>query len=126
MKRLQQASASHAPIVVIEEGAEQLYSIRFMLESLGYKVLVPPPGALLAEWAGEVNAEAVVVDMMLPGDVALRVIREIRAAVQGQLKIVAVTAEVVSWSEDEIRRAGADEILVKPYSVTDLQQNLHH
>lgn len=124
MRRIRKVPAQGPPVMVIESSGESLYSLRFILESLGYSVIVPVKGRELAEQVRVDRPGVVLIDLLRPDAGGLRAVEELRASAPAGVRIVAVTADVVPYSEAEIRAAGADEILVKPYTVSDLQSKV--
>jgi len=63
--------------------------------------------------------------MLMPSDTGLILISELRRSPLKDVAIVAVTAEAVPISDDELREAGVNDILTKPYTVADLQESLN-
>lgn len=117
-------AAGSRKIAIIEETTDNLYSLQFILQSLGYDaVALPAREDLLSQMAG-LRVEVVLIDMLLPGDVSLPLLRLIRKAVGADVRILAISADAVPHSEAEIRDAGADAVLMKPYNVSDLQSEL--
>ncbi len=117
-------AAGSKKIAIIEESTDNLYSLQFILRSLGYDaVALTAREDLLRHLAG-IHAEVILVDMLLPGDVSLPLIGLIRKAVGKKARILAISADAVPHSEEEIKAAGADAVLMKPYNVSDLQAEL--
>lgn len=125
MKKQSSDQASQpARIVVVEESSDNIYSMRFILQSLGFRVasIAAKPGFLTE--IQTFRPVAVIVDMLISQGLGLQVIKEIRASGLAPIKILALTADAVPFSPEEIKQAGADDVVVKPYTVTELQNIL--
>ncbi len=119
MTQLQAAGSKK--IVIIEETTDNLYSMQFILQSLGYDAVSLGAREDLLDHLIEIHAEIILVDMLLPGDVSLPLIRLIRKSVGKAARILAISADAVPHSEEEVRQAGANAVLMKPYNVAELQ-----
>jgi CheY-like chemotaxis protein len=117
-------AAGSKKIAIIEESTDNLYSLQFILRSLGYDAVSLTAREDLLRHLAKIHAEVVLVDMLLPGDVSLPLIGLIRKAVGKGVRILAISADAVPHSEEEIKAAGADAVLMKPYNVSDLQAEL--
>jgi len=117
-------AAGSRKIAIIEETTDNLYSLQFILQSLGYDAVALVAHEDLLERLTGTHAEVVLVDMLLPGDVSLPLIRLIRKTVGKGVRILAISADAVPHSEQEIKDAGADAVLMKPYNVSELQTQI--
>ncbi|MEJ2078008.1 MAG: response regulator [Acidobacteriota bacterium] len=117
-------AAGSKKIVVLEETTDNLYSLQFILRSLGYDAVALTAREDLLDHLAGMHAEVVLIDMLLPGDVSLSLIRLIRKTVGAGVRILAISADAVPHPEDEIKAAGADAVLMKPYNVSELQAEL--
>jgi CheY-like chemotaxis protein len=125
MKNPDELKASEARIAILEESAENIYSMKFILQSLGYAVHACVAGKGYLRDLVDFQPAVVLVDMLMPNDTGLVLISELRRSSLKDVAIVAVTAEAVPISEDELRAAGVNDILTKPYTVADLQESLN-
>lgn len=66
-------------VAVVEEIADNIYSLKSVLQSLGYKVLSFAAFSSYLEPLLQFKPQIVIVDMMLPADGGYRVIRSIRS-----------------------------------------------
>ncbi len=124
MKNPDALKPSEARIAILEESAENIYSMKFILQSLGYEVHACVAGKGYLKDLFDFQPAVVVVDMLMPEGTGLTLISEVRQSPLKDVAIVAVTAEAVPISEAELREAGVNEILTKPYTVADLQATL--
>ncbi len=112
-------------VAVVEEVADNIYSIKFILLSLGYDV-----GSFSAvssdyrERLEEFQPALVIVDMMIPHQGGYKVIEGIRKSRSLKAPILAITADAMQGEQSDVLKAGARDILAKPYAVGDLQKKL--
>ena len=123
MGKLSKSTESRT-VAVIEESTENIYSFRFILQSLGYNAVGVELNSRLAATIEKLRPSVVIVDMMVPGGNALELLRGLRHICPRPGKIIAITADAVPHEESEIRAAGADDLVIKPYSVSDVQSKL--
>ena len=115
---------STKPIAVIEEIADNIYSVKFVLQSLGYEVRsFSAPAAFNLELA-EFKPGLIVVDMMIPDSGAYEVIKHVKSGPLKRVPILAITAEAMDGDEKAVYAAGGKDVLAKPYTVTALQKKL--
>ncbi len=124
LKKLREPAGKPLRIAVIEEDGDSLYSIRFILQSLGYQAASFVPNAMLLTALEHFAPDLVVVDLTMPGGVGMAVLRQIKSGSLRKARTLAVTAEASPFSDSQIRQAGADRILRKPYTVSELQEQL--
>jgi len=125
MKNADELKASEARIAILEESAENIYSMKFILQSLGYEVHACVAGKGYLKELIHFQPAVVLVDMLMPDGMGLALISEVRRSSLKDVAIVAVTAEAVPISEDTLREAGVNDVLTKPYTVADLQESLN-
>jgi CheY-like chemotaxis protein len=124
LKKLRAPAGKPLRIAVIEEDGESLYSIRFILQSLGYQAQSFLPNTMLAAALQRFAPDLVVIDLTMPGGIGLAVLRQLKSGPLRATQMLAVTAEANPFSDSQIRQAGADRILHKPYTVSELQEQL--
>ena len=111
-------------LAVIEEIADDIYSVQFVLQSLGFRTQSFSPQSSLAELV-DFDPELIVVDMMISGGGGFRVIRQIRrAGILARVPILAIGAAAMEGSVKEILAAGGQDVLTKPYSMAELKEKL--
>lgn len=124
MMRQKKKSEPGKPIAVIEEIANNIYSMRFVLESLGYEVRSYSAGEDYVPALVGFSPQLIMVDMMIPQGGAYEAIRSIRKGRLRKVPILAVTADAMVGDEADIYRYGAQDVLPKPYAVADLKRKL--
>ena len=125
MKNPEDSKRSEARIAILEESAENIYSMKFILQSLGYKVHACVAAEGYLKDLLEFQPAGGLVDMLMPQGAGLALISEVRQSPLKNVAIVAVTAEAVPVSEEQLRSVGVNDILTKPYTVADLQESLN-
>ncbi len=120
----QKAKRRQPRIAVIEETADNIYSIKFILQSLGYDVSSFSAESPFLQALEAFTPRLVVVDMMIPNRVAFRAIREVKSSRSQDVPVLAITADAMEGNEEEVFAAGGQDILAKPYSVAELQEKL--
>lgn len=111
-------------IAVVEESADNIYSIKFVLQSLGYEVASFSATVDFLPDLVEFAPHLIVVDMMIPGEGGYRAIGYIRKSLSKKIPILAITAAAMQGEEDDVIRAGGTDTLAKPYAVGELQERL--
>ncbi len=115
---------SQFKVAVIEETADNIYSVKFILQSLGYPVNSYSIREGFPEQLEEFQPRLIIVDMMIPSGGGYSVIRSLRQSKLSKVPILAITADAMEGGEKDVRKAGGDDILAKPYNVADLQEKL--
>lgn len=105
-------------ILLVEDEPSISEPLSFLLEREGYRVTVIDNGQNAADSFGSLDADLVLLDLMLPGMPGTEVCKYIRA--QSQVPIIMLTAKD---SEIDIvvgLELGADDYVTKPYSSREL------
>ncbi len=112
------------PIAVIEEVADHIYSIKFILQSLGYSVRSFGVDERYEDSLTNFGPRLIVVDMMIPDGKAFRAIRGVRQSPLKSVPVLAITADAMEGDEQAVYDSGGQDVLSKPYSVAELQEKL--
>ena len=110
-----------ASILVIEDEESIQTLLRYNLEAGGYRVRASAQGEDAAFLISEERPDLIVLDWMLPGISGIEVCRQVRAKPQSRdIPIIMLTAR--SEEAEKVRglATGADDYLVKPFSVPEL------
>jgi two-component system, OmpR family, phosphate regulon response regulator PhoB len=110
-----------ASILVIEDEEPLQVLLRYNLESEGYKVRHSAQGEDALYLVNEEKPDLILLDWMLPGISGIEVCRLIRAKPEARdIPIIMLTAR--SEEAERVRglATGADDYLVKPFSVPEL------
>jgi len=106
-------------ILVVEDEAPIRRGILDALRSRYYDVAEAPDGHTGLELASTIDCDLVLLDLMLPGQSGLEVLRQVRE-VRPALPVIILTA--LGDEADRVRglKLGADDYIVKPFSIREL------
>ncbi len=112
---------SKAKILVIEDEEAQLELISYNLQALGFAVEKAQSGEQGLELAIEILPDLIILDWMLPGVSGIEVCRRLKAK-KSTKKIPLIMLTARGEEADRIRglETGADDYVVKPYSINEL------
>jgi DNA-binding response OmpR family regulator len=106
-------------ILTVEDDAAIRRGIVDSLRYMGYKVLEAGHGDLGHEMAVRQQYDLLLLDLVLPGRGGLEILRDVRATRPTQ-PVIILTARGEESDRVEGLRAGADDYVVKPFSVKEL------
>ncbi|MBA4021487.1 MAG: DNA-binding response regulator [Gordonia sp.] len=109
--------------LVVEDDVRAAETVRRMLVSDGWSVVVARDGADGLWQATENEFDVVVLDIMLPTMNGFQVIKELRAA-QVWTPVLMLSAKDGEYDQAEALDYGADDYLIKPFSVVVLKARL--
>jgi CheY-like chemotaxis protein len=90
-----------------------------VLEKAGYAVLIASDGLEAVEKAFASSPDMILMDVAMPGLDGLEAMRRIKAQRPG-LAIVIASAHSMASDRERFLAAGADDVLSKPFRLTDL------
>ncbi len=110
-------------IVIIEDNTELAEGIAYRLRDHGHAVDILHDGLQAPSFLLQEGADLVVLDINLPGQDGLAVLREIRGR-GDNVPVILLTAR--SDTQDRVKGldAGADDYLVKPFEMDELEARL--
>ena len=106
-------------ILVVEDDAAIRQGIVDALEFEGYATLEAGDGDLGLDRALTAACDLILLDLVLPGRDGLEILREVRGA-RPTLPVIILTARGSESDRVEGLRLGADDYVVKPFSVREL------
>ncbi|MFD0916098.1 phosphate regulon transcriptional regulator PhoB [Pseudahrensia aquimaris] len=115
------ALSESAKILVVEDEPSQREMLVYNLEQEGYAVIWAEDGDEAILLAKEEAPDVIVLDWMLPSISGIEVCRQLKAsATTSEIAIIMLTAR--GEEADRVRglTTGADDYVVKPYSVSEL------
>jgi DNA-binding response OmpR family regulator len=121
---LQPQHVTGVRVLVVEDNLDILANLYDYLEPLGYTLDSARDGFAGLALAADHNHDAIVLDLMLPGMDGLELCRRLREELRRHTPVLMLTAR--DTVEDKIigLRAGADDYLVKPFSLAELDARL--
>ncbi len=117
-------SKSEKKIAVIEEVADNIYSVKFVLQSIGYEVASFSSHDSYESSLKEFLPDLIIIDMMIAGGEGYEVMGQLRKSSLKKVPILAITAEAMEGEEEDVYKAGGKDILSKPYTVKNLKEKL--
>ena len=103
-----------ARILVTEDDPQNMYLVKFLLESAGYEVLSATDGEEAVEVVRAEKPDLVLMDMLLPRMDGYEATRIIKADPETTMPVVALTAYSMKGDREAILRAGCDGYISKP------------
>jgi two-component system phosphate regulon response regulator PhoB len=114
-----------ATILIVEDEADLVELLRYNLLAEGFRVLTAMSGDEAAEVMKETVPDLILLDWMLPGLSGIELCRRWRAREQtARVPIIMITAR--GEEEERVRglATGADDYVVKPFSVPELNARI--
>ncbi len=120
-------------LLVVDDVATNRHVLRELLVPLGFEIIEAASGVEALALMPEFRAELVFLDLRMPGIDGLELARRLRARdgadaapgiVSPKLKIIAMSASVLSFSRADAFAAGCDDFLPKPFREDDLLARL--
>lgn len=108
-----------AKVLLVDDEELVRRIVRTVLEAEGHEVQEASTGSDAVSKASTNPPDAVVLDLMIPGDDGFEVCRRLKAE-HAEAKVLVLSAVPVADSEDRARGAGADDVMEKPFSALDL------
>ena len=114
-------------ILLVDDDMRTVYALSAVLRAKGAEVLVADNGRVALEvLAAHPNAEAVLMDIMMPEMDGYEAIKRIRAESRFEtLPIIALTAKAMKGDREKCLEIGATDYLPKPVDPDDLATALH-
>ncbi|HYD48303.1 MAG TPA: response regulator transcription factor [Terriglobales bacterium] len=115
------ATATKPTVLVVEDEQDIRDLVRFTLEQEGFAVTAVGDGEHALQRIAKQRPALVILDWMLPGMPGLEVCKRLRAAAAtADLPIVMLTAKASETDRVVGLEMGADDYLIKPFSVREL------
>jgi CheY-like chemotaxis protein len=112
-------------IIVIEDDADNMELIKFLLNKAGYDVLTAMDGYQGLELIRSQIPDLVLLDLAIPGIDGWHVAQQIRQDEQtASIPIVAVSAHILPRDRQEAIKAGCNGFLNKPLDIVNFSANV--
>ncbi len=114
-------SADHPQVLVVEDEPAQREVLAYNLEAEGYGVAKAETGDDALILVDEAQPDVIILDWMLPGVSGIEICRRLKSNLETR-KIPVIMLTARSEEADRVRglETGADDYVVKPYSVIEL------
>lgn len=122
-------TAGHAPstlmkLLVIEDNHRLVANLFAYLEARHHVVDAAPDGITGLRLATDNHYDAIVLDWMLPRMDGVRFLQTLRRSVRKDVPVLMLTAKGQTVDKLEALQAGADDYLVKPFDLAELEARL--
>lgn len=114
-------SVDHPQVLVVEDEPAQREVLAYNLEAEGYGVAKAETGDDALMLVDETQPDVIILDWMLPGVSGIEICRRLKSNLETR-KIPVIMLTARSEEADRVRglETGADDYVVKPYSVIEL------
>lgn len=110
-------------ILIVDDNADIVTTYRVVFDRMGYSVVVARNGIECLDMIDEVKPDLVILDVLLPGLSGSEVCRSIKeTAKTTAIPVIAITASVSGDTRKRMSEVGADDFLLKPIEVSDLNR----
>ncbi len=107
-------------ILLVDDDAEIVESLRLTLESNGYTVLVARDGNQGLALSERENPDLVILDMMMPKRSGFLVLEKMRRTRETPLRVIMITANEGSRHKAYAEMLGVDDYIRKPFAMDRL------
>ncbi len=111
-------------VLLVEDHADLAETVGEYLEATGYRVDYAADGLIAMHLASQNRYDLIVLDVMLPGMDGIRVCQHLREVAGLTLPIIMLTARDQLDNKLEGFSAGADDYLVKPFDLPELEARI--
>jgi signal transduction histidine kinase/CheY-like chemotaxis protein len=112
-------------VMIVDDVAINRHVLRELLAPLGFQLTEAPDGLAALALAAAHPPDLVFLDLRMPGMDGLELAQRLRALPAGpRIKLIAMSASVLSFNRDDAFAAGCDDFLPKPFREEDLLSRL--
>ncbi len=112
-------------ILLVDDDAEIVESLRLALESNGYTVLIARDGNQGLALSERENPDLVILDMMMPKRSGFLVLEKMRRTRDTPLRVIMITANEGSRHKAYAEMLGVDDYIRKPFPMDRLIESVH-
>lgn len=110
-------------ILIVDDNDDIVTTYKVVLDRMGYTVVVARNGIECLDMIDEVKPDLVFLDVLLPGLSGSEVCRSIKdTAKTTDIPVIAITASVSGETRKRMSEVGADDFLLKPIDVSDINR----
>ncbi len=112
-------------LLVVDDVAVNRSLLADLLTPLGFEIAEAASGQQALAAVGARWPDAILLDLRMPGMGGLDFVRRLRGLAGGErMKVIAMSASVLSFNRDDAFSAGCDDFLPKPFRESDLVEKL--
>jgi DNA-binding response OmpR family regulator len=112
-------------ILLVDDDAEIVESLRLALESNGYTVLIARDGNQGLALTERENPDLVILDMMMPKRSGFLVLEKMRRTRESPLRVIMITANEGSRHKAYAEMLGVDDYIRKPFPMDRLIESVN-
>jgi len=112
-------------ILLVDDDAEIVESLRLALESNGYTVLIARDGNQGLALTERENPDLVILDMMMPKRSGFLVLEKMRRTRESPLRVIMITANEGSRHKAYAEMLGVDDYIRKPFPMDRLLDSVN-
>ena len=111
-------------VLLVDDDAEIVESLRLALEANGYKVLVARDGNQGLALSERENPDLVILDMMMPKRSGFLVLEKMRRTRETPMRVIMITANEGSRHKAYAEMLGVDDYIRKPFPMDRLIESV--
>lgn len=111
-------------VLLVDDDAEIIESIRYALESKGYQILVARDGNQGLAMAEREDPDLVILDMMMPKRSGFLVLEKLRRTRPVPMRVIMITANEGSRHKAYAEMLGVDDYIRKPFAMDRLLESV--
>jgi DNA-binding response OmpR family regulator len=111
-------------ILLVDDDYEIIESMKIVLESKGYEILIARDGNQGLAMAERENPDLVILDMMMPKRSGFLVLEKLRRSRPVPMKVVMITANEGSRHKAYAEMLGVDDYIRKPFAMDRLMDTV--
>ncbi len=119
----QTPAAAPKRVLLVDDDAEIIESMRYALEAKGYEVLVARDGNQGLAMAETENPDLLILDMMMPKRSGFLVLEKLRRSRPVPMRIIMSTANEGSRHKAYAELLGIDDYIRKPFAIDRLLES---
>lgn len=111
-------------VLLVDDDAEIIESIRYALESKGYQILIARDGNQGLAMAEREDPDLVILDMMMPKRSGFLVLEKLRRTRPVPMRVIMITANEGSRHKAYAEMLGVDDYIRKPFAMDRLLESV--
>lgn len=118
------SNTTNKRVLIVDDDAEIVESIKFALKTKGYEVLIARDGNQGLAMAEKDDPDLVILDMMMPKRSGFLVLEKLRRTRVDPMRIIMITANEGSRHKAYAEMLGVDDYLRKPFGMDRLLESV--
>jgi len=111
-------------VLLVDDDAEIIESLRVVLETRGYHVLIARDGNQGLAMAEREDPDLVILDMMMPKRSGFLVLEKLRRTRMVPIRVIMITANEGSRHKAYAEMLGVDDYIRKPFAMDRLMESV--